>query len=58
VSTHCLLQMSQALVADVGGTLETMKALSLEKLISFDASRVEAILKIGLSNALNVGGFL
>ncbi len=49
-----VLQISNAITPDVKVTLEAAKALSVIRSVDLDPGRVESILKIALSNALNV----
>jgi hypothetical protein len=49
-----VLQISNAITPDVRVTLEAAKALSVIRSVDLDPGRVESILKIALSNALNV----
>jgi hypothetical protein len=51
---HALPQISNAITPDVRVTLEAVKALSVIHSVDLDPGRVESILKIALSNALNV----
>ena len=51
---NTFLQLADALVPDVRGSLEAVKAVSLIRSVEMDAGRVESVLKIALANAMNV----
>ena len=52
------LQIAGVISPDVKATLECVKALSAIRMVDLDPGRVDSILKIALSNAMNVGGSL
>ena len=52
------LQIAGVISPDVKATLECVKALSAIRMVDLDPGRVDSILKIALSNAMNVGGLL
>jgi hypothetical protein len=52
------LQIAGVISPDVKAALECVKALSAIRMVDLDPGRVDSILKIALSNAMNVGGSL
>jgi hypothetical protein len=52
------LQIAGVISPDVKATLECVKALGAIRMVDLDPGRVDSILKIALSNAMNVGGLL